>query len=54
MFWDASHFKVYHRRNHPMVHVEIPNTENSSAAANQTTSVSDVRKRATLTTAGKA
>ena len=23
VFWDASHFKVYHRRNHSMVTVEI-------------------------------
>ena len=54
MFGDTSHFKVYRRRNHPMVSVEIRNTESSSAAANQTTSVSDVRKRPTRTTAGKA
>ena len=54
VFGDTSHFKVYRRRNHPMVSVEIRNTESSSAAANQTTSVSDVRKRPTRTTAGKA
>ena len=29
VFWDASHFKVYQRRNHPMVNVEIRNTESS-------------------------
>ena len=29
---DASHFKVYDRRNHPMVNVEIRNTESSSTA----------------------
>ena len=45
--------QVYHRRNHLMINVEIRNTESSSTAANQTTSVSDVRKRATKTTAGK-
>ena len=27
VFRDASYFKVYHRRNHPMVNVEIQNTE---------------------------
>ena len=54
VFGDASHFKVYRRRNHPMVSVEIRNTESSSAAANQTISVSDVRKRPTRATAGKA
>ena len=27
VFRDASRFKVYHRRNHPMVNVEIQNTE---------------------------
>ena len=54
VFQDALHFKVYHRRNHPMVRVEIQNTESSSTAGNQTTSVSDVRKRCTQTTAGKA
>ena len=47
VFWDALYFKVHHRRNHPMVSVEILNTESSSTAANQTTSVSDVRKRPT-------
>ena len=54
VFQDASHFKVYHRRNHPVVNVEIRNTESSSTAANQITSVSDVRNRPTQTTAGKA
>ena len=54
MFLDVSHFKVYHRRNHPMVNVEIRNTESSSTVGDQTTSVSDVRKRPTRTTAGKA
>ena len=53
VFQDASHFKVYHRRNHPVVNVEIRNTESSSTAANQITSVSDVRNRPTQTTAGK-
>ena len=47
VFRDALYFKVHHRRNHPMVSVEILNTESSSTAANQTTSVSDVRKRPT-------
>ena len=37
-----------------MVSAEIWNTKSSSTAANQTTSVSDVRKRPTQTTAGKA
>ena len=54
VFRDALHFKVYHGRNHPMVRVEIRNTESSSTAGNQTTSESDVRKRRTRTTAGKA
>ena len=54
MFQDASHFKVYHRRNHLMVNVEIQNTESISTAGDQTTLVSDVRKRPTQTTAGKA
>ena len=54
VFRDASHFKVYHRRNHPMVNVEIRNTESSSTVGDQTTSVSDVRKRPTRKTAGKA
>ena len=54
VFWDASHFKVYHRRYHPMVNVEIRKTESISTAGDQTTSVPDVRKRPTRTTAGKA
>ena len=37
-----------------MVNVEIRNTESSSTAAKQSTSVSDVRKRPTRITAGKA
>ena len=41
---DTSHFKVYDRRNHPMVFVQIRNTESSSTAGDQTISVSDVRK----------
>ena len=47
VFRDASHFKVYHRRNHPMVNVEIRKTESISTARDQTTSVSDARKRPT-------
>ena len=54
VFQDASHFKVYHRRNHSMVSVETQNTGSSSTAAIQTTSVSDVRKRPPQTTTGKA
>ena len=54
VFRDALHFKFYHRKNHSVVNVEIRNTGSNSTAANQTTSVSDVRKRATKTTAGKA
>ena len=54
VFRDASHFKAYHRGNHLMVNVEIRNTESSSTAAKQSTSVSDVRKRPTRITAGKA
>ena len=50
----ASHFKVYHRRNHLMVNDEIRNTESISTAGDQTTLVSDVRKRPTRTTARKA
>ena len=51
---DASNFKVYHRRNHLMVNFETQNIESNSTAGDQTTSVSDVRKRPTQTTAGKA
>ena len=54
VFRDALYFKVYHRRNHQMVNVEIRNTKSSSTAGGQTTSVSDVRKRPTRTIAGKA
>ena len=54
VFRDSSHFKVCHRRNHPMANVVMRNRGSSSRAANQTTSVSDVRKRPTRTTAGKA
>ena len=54
VFRDSSHFKVCHIRNHPLANVVMQNTESSSRAANQTTSVLDVRKRTTQTTAGKA
>ena len=37
-----------------MVNAEIRNTESSSTVGDQTTSVSDARKRPTRTTAGKA
>ena len=47
VFRDALHFKFYHRKNHSVVNVEIRNTGSNSTAANQTTSVSDVRKRHT-------
>ena len=53
VFRDALNFKFYHRKNHPVVNVEIRNTGSSSTAANQTTSVSDVRKRRTLRKAQK-
>ena len=54
VFRDSSHFKVCHIRHHPLANVVTQNTESSSRAANQTTSVLDVRKRTTQTTAGKA
>ena len=54
VFRDVSHFKAYHRRNNPIVRVEIRSTESSSTAGNQITSVSDVRKRPTQTNTGKA
>ena len=53
VFQGASHFKVYHRRNHLMVNDEIRNTESISTAGDQTTLVSDVRKRPTRTTQGR-
>ena len=54
VFRDASHFKVYHRRNNPLANIEIQNTNSTTMSTGEATSVLDVNKRPTRTTAGKA